>query len=175
MSGVAVVALGLLTGPATAATAPTLATARARRGRRLFGAGVLLLLMGWVLVCLQAVTLLAQVEIGNSQDAVGRGDTRAALADARKARNIQPWASSPYLQLAFVAEQEGDLATARGAIGDAIERDRRNWRLRLVAARLDTKAGAFPAAAASLARGETAESEVALILSLFANLHASGG
>ena len=156
VTAVAVASFGLLTGPATDATGPTLATARSRRGRgrRSFGPGVALLVGGWLLICLLAVPLLAQVEIGNSQDAVRRGDARSALDDARKARNIQPWASSPYLQLALVAEQQGELDTARSFIDAAIDRDPRNWRLWLVAARLETKAGAFRAGAARLAQAE---------------------
>jgi Tfp pilus assembly protein PilF len=45
------------------------------------------------------------------------------------------------LQLALVEEQTGDLDKARASIADAIERDRSDWRLRLVAARLEVKTG----------------------------------
>ena len=94
--------------------------------------------------------MLVNSELEASQDAAGRGDFTEALDRAASARAIQPWAASPHLQLALVREEQGELAAARTHVGDAIERDPRDWRLRLVAARLATKAGDIPAATAQL-------------------------
>jgi hypothetical protein len=99
----------------------------------------------------QAVVLLAEIELRDSRAAARARDFPAALAHARGARALEPWASTPRLQLALVAEETGDLASARGHIGTALERDSRDWRLWLVAARLETKAGSIAAARRSLA------------------------
>ena len=79
-------------------------------------------------------------------------DTDAALDRAAAAQALEPWAASPYLQLALVREAAGDLAGARAAIEDAIERDPLDWRLWLVRTRLETKDGAVAEARESLAR-----------------------
>ena len=79
-------------------------------------------------------------------------DTEAALDRAEAAQALEPWAASPYLQLALVRETAGDLAGARAAIEDAIERDPLDWRLWLVRTRLETKDGAIAEARESLAR-----------------------
>ena len=56
------------------------------------------------------------------------------------------------MQLALVNEEAGALVRARDRINEAIDRDRRNWRLWLVLARLETKLGYPRAAADSLSR-----------------------
>ncbi len=103
-------------------------------------------------VVLQAVPLLAALELDESRAAVRSGERRAAREHALRARDLEPWASSPYLQLALVGEESGDLATARARIREALRRDGSDWRLWLVAARLDTKAGAIADARRELAR-----------------------
>jgi Tfp pilus assembly protein PilF len=105
-----------------------------------------------VLVVAQAVPLLAELRLERSHAAVRRGDTRGALAAALDARDIEPWAASPYLQLALVTEQAGAPAVAHVWIERALARDRTDWRLWLVKARLETRLGRVRAAAASLAR-----------------------
>jgi Tfp pilus assembly protein PilF len=103
-------------------------------------------------ICAEAIPWLASMKLAESQAAVRRGDGNAAFSAAVDAKRIQPWAASPYLQLALVDEASGDLASARRWIGDAIERDRENWRLWLVAARLETKAGDVATAERALER-----------------------
>jgi hypothetical protein len=100
----------------------------------------------------QAIPLVSTIAIRDSQASVRRGDLVAALDNAQSARRVEPWAASPYLQLALVLEENGRLAAARSTIADAIERDRDDWRLWLVQARLETKAGAVAAARRSLRR-----------------------
>lgn len=154
VSVVGVTCLGLVTGPATANT-PRIRPARTKPGghaRRRVGVGAAALALAWLLICAQAIPLLAQVRIGHSQDAAARGDAAAAVLAADDARNLQPWASSPYLQLALLAEEQGELDLAREWVREAIERDSEDWRLWLVAARIETKAGAIPAARRSVAR-----------------------
>src|SRR4029453_15208903 len=81
-----------------------------------------------------------------------RGDLGDALAAAKSARDIQPWAATPYLQLALVAEQAGALTSARAGIDMAIARDRTSWRLWLASARIETRLGRVEEAERSLRR-----------------------
>jgi tetratricopeptide (TPR) repeat protein len=143
---VGIVAMGLLVGPATAAGSP-----RPRSAVRLRTGFVVLAL---ALVVAQGIALLARTDIENSRAAASRGDDRVALDRAEGARRWQPWASSPYLQIALVQEQLINFDAARDAVRQAIDRDERNWRLWYVAARIDREAGHAAAARASLKRAE---------------------
>jgi hypothetical protein len=151
----AFVALALVSGSSAAAPASLSAVepnTRPLRVRGHFGLGVAALLVAWILILGQAIPLLAQGEIADSQAAVRRGDLGEAFSAAGGARDIQPWAATPYLQLALVSEDAGDLRRARAWIDDAIERDARDWRLWLVSARIETKLGRVGAAERSLQR-----------------------
>ena len=152
---VGIACLGLLVGPATA-TRSWAAAAVARPQQRLqsprFAAGAAMVVTAWLLICAQAIPWLAAVKLSDSEAAVRRGDGNAALKDAVDAKSLQPWASSPYLQLALVEEQAGDLAGARRWLRKAIERNDSDWRLWLVSSRLETESGRIRAARRSLAR-----------------------
>ena len=93
---------------------------------------VLIVATGLAVVIAQAIPFLAQAQIGNSQAAAARGDLRAAQADALRARQIQPWAASPYLQLALTSELDGRPDDAESWVRKAIRRDPTDWRLWLV-------------------------------------------
>jgi O-antigen ligase len=150
---VAVFALGLLTGPATE---PELAEPssppKTRKRFPLVRVAAAALAFGFIIA--EAIPLLADMEVRRSQDAVAAGNLPEALDRADSARSIQPWASSPYLQIALVEELGGRIPEARAAIEKAISHDREDWRLWLVAARLQTKAGAIAEARESLARAQ---------------------
>jgi tetratricopeptide (TPR) repeat protein len=158
---VAVVCLGLMTGPATARdprredagweddTVDGLTPQPARRPLLLVGAAVA---VSAVVVGAHASPLLSDVAIRDSEQAVAADDVERARERARAARSLQPWAASPYLQLALVEERAGDLGAARASIAEAIERDERDWRLWLVRARLETTSGAVGEARESLLR-----------------------
>jgi O-antigen ligase len=148
-------ALAVVSASAAAAPAPLRPVATGVRPRRIrgrFGLGVAALLVAWILIFAQAIPLLAEREIADSEAAVEQYDLDQAFSSAGAARDIQPWAATPYLQLALVSEQAGDLPLARAWIDEAIERDRRDWRLWLVSARVETKLGRVAAAEQSLRR-----------------------
>jgi len=154
VSVVAFACLGLAIGPATDVLArPRLARpddAPARRYGR-FGLGVAAIVGGWLLICAIAVPLLSGLKISSSQAAAARGDLVAAVKDAADARSIQPWSATPYVQLALIQEQAGNLGSARVWIRRAISRDRDDWQLWLTAVRIETEQGAVVAARRSLA------------------------
>ena len=141
VSAVGIACLGLAIGAGGAALP------RVSRWVRLAAGAVAL-----VLVTAQVLPLLSDLRIGDSQAAVRRGDTKAAIDAALSARDLAPWASSPYLQLALVSEQSGDLPAADRWIQQALRRDRLDWRLWLVASRIEAKAGRAKVARASLER-----------------------
>lgn len=159
-----IIALALLTGPATAPKPfpdpdpldPQPSAGRRLRstvrGRPYLVAVSAVVALSLFTIATQAVPLLAQLQIRDSQAAVERGDADSALDNAIDARDLQPWAASPHLQLALVREQLGDLNEARASIADAIDNDPTDWRLWLVRARLETKAGDIGPARRSLRR-----------------------
>ena len=85
--------------------------------------------------------LLATRSVESSQRAAASGDLGAAYAKAQRARALEPWAASPYLQLALVAERRGRLVDANRRMHQATTRDRRDWRFWLIAARIAREAG----------------------------------
>jgi tetratricopeptide (TPR) repeat protein len=147
VSLVGMTVLGLLVGPATEPLRRVRDAPRAR-----FGLGVALAAAGWLVLCAQAAPLLVDSELRASQRASARGDVASAIARARTARKLEPWASSPYLQLALVAEQAGNLRAAREWIGAATRRDREGWRPWLVEARIATEQGDIAGARRALHR-----------------------
>lgn len=155
---VAVVALGMLTGLATTSTeeaAPRRRSGSGTRGqlhhRALRAVAVAVSLAA--IMCI-AVPMLGQERLEQSQAAANRGDVAEAVNAAEGARSLQPWASSPYLQLALIEEQANDLGQANRYIKDALKRDRRDWSIWLVAARIQTKAGLIRQGRRSLRRAE---------------------
>ena len=146
IAAVGLVALGLATGPATA------------RGDRIasrpgvaFAPRAALVILAWVALATQAIPLITADRLAASRDAATRGDEAGAAEHARAARGVQPWAASPYTQLALLDEQRNDLRSARVNARRAIDRSPRNWRLRVIATRLAVKAGDVRAARRELA------------------------
>jgi tetratricopeptide (TPR) repeat protein len=157
---VAIVALGMLVGHATSPFEPDAEPERVpdrpARGRlrpRAVRAAAVLVALAAILCT--AVPMLAQQRLEESQAASQRGDVAEAMDAAKGARSLQPWAASPYLQLALVEEQAGDLRQANGFVKDALERDSSDWSIWLVAARIQTKAGLIGQGRRSLRRAET--------------------
>jgi tetratricopeptide (TPR) repeat protein len=156
VSVLGLVCLGLLAGPATA-VAPRLRPIERPVGPTrpsLVMAGAILVVGGWLVICTQAIVLLTALELRNSREAASSGDLVGALRDARGARSLQPWAATPYLQTALVEEQAGATDAAARSIREAIERNPSDWRLWLIAARIETKAELIEDAVRSLARAE---------------------
>lgn len=163
---VAVVALGMLAGLATSPAEQAEPRRRSSSGTRgqlhhraLRTAAVAVSLAA--IMCI-AVPMLGQERLEQSQAAANRGDVAEAVNAAQGARSLQPWASSPYLQLALIREQANDLGQANRYIKSAIKRDRRDWSIWLVAARIQTKAGLIRQGRRSLRRAEALNTNSAL-------------
>jgi O-antigen ligase len=138
-----VVAAAVLAGPALRAD-PGPARGGALRAATI-AVGCLAVLAGGIL-------LVGEVKLGDSRAAVRGGDLSAAAGDAHDAAAVEPWAAAPRLQLALVRERAGDLAGARRAVREAIDRDPDRFEIWLVDTRLATRAGDIPAARRGLRR-----------------------
>lgn len=121
-------------------------------GRRAPGRATLAVIpVALAAIVLAALPALSANRLDASRAAFAQGDSGAARGAARDARELAPWAASPYVQLALI-EEERDTGAARGLIDIAIEQDPSDWRLWLVAARLHVKAGAILEGREALAR-----------------------
>lgn len=147
VAGLAIAAAGLLTGVASAPEAAE--PEPERRGSvpvRFVAVGV-----GLLAIVLQAIPFLSNLEVANSEAAVRRGDLAVATSRAASAHSVEPWAASPYLQLALVAERQDDYPLALLRVREAISWDDADWLLWLTRARIETEAGQIAAAQRSLA------------------------
>jgi O-Antigen ligase len=148
-----VLVAALLTGPATlpGARGSTPGASRAARRSRLV-LGIATVLAGIAAIWAAGLLFFSLVKVGDSQDAVDRGDLPAAAQDARDAITFEPWAADPRLQLALVEELGGDLRAANHDLDQAIDRAPDNWQLWFVKARIAVKLGNGNAARHALAR-----------------------
>jgi tetratricopeptide (TPR) repeat protein len=160
--GLVVLAVALLTGPATLGPERPLSVVpeavdggRARPSRRRpsrFGLGVATLLIGWAAIWVGGILFFTEVKLGDSREAVRAKDLSSAAQDARDASTLQPWASEPRLQLALVEEVDGDLEAANRDLDEAIERAPDDWQLWFVRARLLVNLGDVGGARQALER-----------------------
>jgi Flp pilus assembly protein TadD len=113
-----------------------------------FGLAVTGLAIAWISALALIGPLLVDHEIKESQNAVARGDLSNAVSHANTARSVEPWAASPYLQLGLIAEQQRQFGTAKERLGQAIEREDRNWQLYYLRSRVEHEGGETAAARA---------------------------
>jgi O-antigen ligase len=140
VSLVGITALALALGP------PVREPARGRRwGVRAALASLVLLVLVFELVPLLAGHALAQ-----SRRAAADGRPAAARDAALRAHALKPWATAPLTQLALLAELRGNLVEAQRWADEARRANADDWRVRLLAARIETRRGAIVAARADL-------------------------
>ncbi len=173
VAAIAVLCAGLLAGPAVRGRAAesTLDPADASEGARTAGAAssgataprprrlalvprVLLVEVALTAVALVALPLLSERGLEQSRAAAERGDVAAATEAALDARALAPWTSGPPQQLALIRESAGDLAGASVWVDRAIEENDADWRLWLLAARVQTAFGDAELARDSLRRAK---------------------
>jgi hypothetical protein len=138
VGAVGVVSLGLIAGSGGDPHA-TLDPGPPRRSR--LAVGLAGLLVAWAVICAQAIPWLTAAKVSDSQAAVRGGNLERARKDAEDARSLQPWAATPYLQLALVAERQGDIASATRWIHAARTRDSKDWSVWYVEGRIEDESG----------------------------------
>jgi hypothetical protein len=146
LAGIAIVGVGML-GFALGALPST----RARVWGRSDVLRPVLALAAVAAIIPQFVVLAAGSHLRNSQTAFAAGDAAKARSEALSAKAIQPWAASPYLQLGFVAEAQGNFDVAAQWLDKAISRSRRDYSLWVIAARINAERGDARAARRDLA------------------------
>jgi O-antigen ligase len=146
-----IVMIGLLVGRPGTAPGPRRLGRIETRSTTVRGAAVV---VGLIAVAALAVPLLAELQLRASEKAARRGSSESAVRHANAARRLEPWAATPYLQLALLNEDAGDWQAARRSIDSAVQRDASNWKLWLIAARIQTRAGAIAVARKSLHRAK---------------------
>jgi O-antigen ligase/polysaccharide polymerase Wzy-like membrane protein len=99
----------------------------------------------------QYVVLASGTHLRNSQNAFSAGDGPRARSEALAAKAVEPWAASPYVQLAFVAEAAHHYPEAVRWGREAISRSRDDWSLWAAQAFFETKNGNVAAARRDLA------------------------
>lgn len=144
----------LAAGALVAARCVQLAQARAQGNgkseRRRFGLTVAGLALSWVVALALIGPLLVDREIDSSNAAAADGNIPTAVDHAETARSIEPWASTPYVQLGLLAESQGEYDLAAGRLSQAIHREEGNWQLYYLRARTEHEAGDEAAAKADL-------------------------
>jgi O-antigen ligase len=147
LAGIAVVAVGML-GLALGALPSTRAKAWERLG--VFRPAVAIVAVAAIIP--QFVVLAAGIHLANSSAAAGDGDGAKAKSQALAAKAIEPWAASPYVQLARIDQAEGNLDSARGWLDGALSRSPNNWFVWYIAAQVDAQRGKVLAARRELAQ-----------------------
>jgi O-antigen ligase len=147
LAGIAVVGVGLL-GLALGALPSTRAEAWERFG--IFRPVLAIIAVAAIIP--QFVALATGIHLANSHAAVDAGNGARAKSQALAAKALEPWAASPYLQLANIEKAEGNLASARLWLDEAISRSPRDWRLWYLAVQIDSQRGEVMAARRELAR-----------------------
>jgi tetratricopeptide (TPR) repeat protein len=110
------------------------------------------IVVGWIAAVALIGPLLVDREIDASQSAAAEDDIPAAVDHAERARSIEPWAASPYVQLGLLAELQGEYEAAATHFTRAIEREDHNWQLYYLRSRVEHEAGNEAAAQADLSR-----------------------
>jgi hypothetical protein len=147
LSGIALVGVGAL-GLALGALPST----RPALWGRTSLARPLLALLAVAAIVPQVVVLAAGLHLQNSTTASDNGNLARAKSQALAAKAVEPWAATPYLDLAQIDYKVGRLGPARSLLAEAIARSHYNWELWWYAAQIDVRRGNITAAKNELDR-----------------------
>ena len=150
MTVVSVVGIALLGLLVSRASGGTDASERPLRLRWDVAGRVALVVAGVCVILAAALPLLTNREIQASQAAVRAGDLGAAFKRADNARKIEPWATSPYQQLALVSEQAQEYGDAQYWARKAIEHAPNDWQPWFLLTRFRAENGQITAAVITL-------------------------
>lgn len=141
-------AAGVLVAARCAQLARLRAAGNGHQEQRRYGLAVVGLAVAWITAVALIGPLLVDREIDASNSAAAAGDLASAVDHAETAREIEPWATSPYVQLGLLAERKGEYETAIGRLDQAIHREEDSWLLYYLRARVEHAAGNTAAARA---------------------------
>lgn len=150
VSVVGILCMGVLLRGVAEARPPGTAASRARRV-----AGVAAAVLACGALALEGVVVLGTHELSTSQAAAAAGNLATAQTAARSASRLEPWAESPYLQLALLEEQSGNAEGALSQVRSALARNPSDWQAWIVAARIERTLGRTAESKRSLARVTT--------------------
>jgi hypothetical protein len=111
-----------------------------------------------------AVPMTAASAVRDSQSLALHGQLGPALARAREAARLQPYAATPQMQQALVLEQAGDITDALAPAGHATRLEPTNWRTWLLLSRLQARAGNAQAAVSAYERARALNRNSAIFL-----------
>jgi O-antigen ligase len=97
--------------------------------------------IAWIAAIALLGPLLVDREIDASRNAAASGDVGAAIDHAKRARSIEPWAASPYVQLGLLAELNGEYETAAIEFSHAINREDHNWQWYYLRSKVEHEGG----------------------------------
>jgi tetratricopeptide (TPR) repeat protein len=100
------------------------------------------------------LVVLTQIELDRSRSAAANGRIAEAIHRAEQAHTVTPWSSEPFIQLALLEQDSGNLDQALRRLKEAESRDSEDWRLPLIEASLQSDRGDRQAIRAALARSE---------------------
>jgi O-antigen ligase len=118
-------------------------------GRR-YGLAIVGLAVAWIAAIALVGPLLVDREISASRNAAAEGDIGMAIDHAKRARSIEPWAASPYVQLGLLAQLNGEYETAAIEFSHAINREDHNWQWYYLRSKVEHEGGDDVAAAEDL-------------------------
>jgi hypothetical protein len=142
-------------GPVVVCAALLLASARSRplaRDGYLLGVGTVA--AAWVAMVAGGLVVLTQIELDRSRSAAEQGRIAEAIHRAEQAHTVTPWSAEPFIQLALLEGDAGNLDQAFDRLKEAESRDSEDWRLPLIEASLQSRRGDTQAIRAALERSE---------------------
>jgi tetratricopeptide (TPR) repeat protein len=98
------------------------------------------------------LVVLTQIELDRSRSAAADGRIAEAIHRAEQAHTVTPWSSEPFIQLALLEQDSGNLDQALRRLKQAENRDSDDWRLPLIEASLQSQRGDGKALGAAVER-----------------------
>jgi O-antigen ligase len=126
------------------------AAANGKTERRRYGLAIAGLAIAWIAAIALVGPLLVDREIDASRNDAAAGDVGGAIDHAKRARSIEPWAASPYVQLGLLAELNGEYETAAIEFSHAINREDHNWQWYYLRSKVEHEGGDNAAALVDL-------------------------
>jgi hypothetical protein len=139
-------------GPVVICAGLLLASARSRPLRDDYLLGIGTVAAAWVAMVASGLVVLTQIELDRSRSAAAEGRIAEAIHRAEQAHTVTPWSSEPFIQIAILEKDFGNLDQAQRRLKEAESRDSDDWRLPLIEASLQSKRGDTQAADSALDR-----------------------